>query len=96
MPSEAGQATPQSALGTLWRTRKAIVIGDPLQVEPIVTVPKELRKRFADENGVPPVYRLPELSVQNLADQLNRYGGIRRFGGEELWLGSRWSYIAAV
>jgi hypothetical protein len=85
---EAGQATPQSALGALWRTRKAIVVGDPLQVEPIVTIPKELRKRFADEYGVPPAYRLPELSVQLLADQLNRYGGIRKLNGEELWLGS--------
>lgn len=85
---EAGQATPQSALGALWRTRKAIVVGDPLQVEPIVTIPKELRKRFADEYGIPPVYRLPELSVQMLADQLNRYGGIRKFNGEERWLGS--------
>lgn len=85
---EAGQATPQSALGALWRTRKAIVVGDPLQVEPIVTIPKELRGRFADEYSVPPAYRLPELSVQILADQLNRYGGIRKFNGGELWLGS--------
>ena len=85
---EAGQATPQSALGALWRTQKAIIVGDPLQVEPIVTIPKELRKRFADEYDIPPVYRLPELSVQILADQLNRYGGIRKLNGEEFWLGS--------
>lgn len=84
---EAGQATPQSALGALWRTRKAIVVGDPLQVEPIVTIPNELRKRFADENDIPPIYRLPELSVQMLADQLNPYGGIRKLDGEKLWLG---------
>lgn len=30
---QSGQATPQSALGALWRTRKAIIVGDPLQVE---------------------------------------------------------------
>lgn len=65
---ESGQATPQSALGALWRTRSAIVVGDPLQVEPIVTIPAELRKRFADENGIPEPYRLPDLSVQVLAD----------------------------
>lgn len=84
---EAGQATPQSALGAIWRTRKAIVVGDPLQVEPIVTIPEELRKRFADENRMPPIYRVPELSVQMLADQLNIYGGIRKMNDESLWLG---------
>lgn len=46
---EAGQATPYSALGALWRTCKAIIVGDPLQVEPVVTVPKELSKKFAEE-----------------------------------------------
>ncbi|WP_018213720.1 DEAD/DEAH box helicase [Desulfitobacterium hafniense] len=84
---EAGQATPQSALGAIWRTRKAIVVGDPLQIEPIVTIPKELSKRFADENNIPPDYRIPELSVQSLADQLNPYGGFRDINGESVWLG---------
>ncbi|MEN6471470.1 MAG: AAA domain-containing protein [Clostridiaceae bacterium] len=84
---EAGQATPQSVLGALWRTKKAIIVGDPLQVEPIVTIPNELRKRFADENNIPSMYRVPELSVQVLADQLNSYGGIRNLEEEKLWLG---------
>lgn len=84
---EAGQAVPSSALGALWRTRTAIVVGDPLQVEPIATIPGELRKRFADENNIPPVYRIPELSVQMLADQMNPYGGVRDLKGEKIWLG---------
>jgi len=84
---ESGQATPQSALGALWRTQKAIIVGDPLQVEPIINIPSELQKRFADENEIPPAYRLSELSVQMLADQLNLYGGIRDRDGEKLWLG---------
>lgn len=84
---ESGQATPQSALGALWRTRSAIVVGDPLQVEPIVTIPAELRKRFAYENEIAEPYRLPDLSVQILADRRNRYGGVRTLNGEELWLG---------
>lgn len=84
---EAGQATPQSALGALWRTRKAIIVGDPLQVEPITTIPKELRRRFANEYNIPPTYRLPELSVQMLADSINLYGGTRTLEGNNLWLG---------
>ena len=84
---EAGQATPQSALGALWRTQKAIVVGDPLQVEPIMTTPLELCKRFAKDNDLLPIYRVPELSVQMLADARNPYGGLREMNGESLWLG---------
>lgn len=84
---EAGQATPQSALGALWRTKKAIIVGDPLQVEPIVTTPKELRKIFAQKNKIPCVYRSSELSVQILADKLNPYGGYRTVNDKDMWLG---------
>lgn len=84
---EAGQATPQSALGALWRTQRAIIVGDPLQVEPVLTVPKELVKRFADEYNIPEYYRTPEVSVQMLADQTNEYGGYRNINGEQIWLG---------
>ena len=84
---EAGQATPQSALGAMWRTRKTIIVGDPLQIEPIVTIPKELRKRFANEYNISPTYRTPEISVQMLADSVNIYGGIRKLDDNTLWLG---------
>ena len=84
---ESGQATPQSALGALWRTQSAIVVGDPLQVEPIMTTPIELCKRFADDNALPSIYRIPELSVQMLADAQNPFGGMREVDGSPLWLG---------
>ena len=84
---EAGQATPYSALGALWRTCKAIIVGDPLQVEPVVTVPKELSKRFAEEFGIEDEYKPQELSVQVLSDSINPYGGYREYLNGKIWLG---------
>lgn len=80
---ESGQATPQSALGALYRTKRAIVVGDPLQVEPIVTIPQVLIDMLADNAGVPKLYKLMENSVQTFADNINEFNGMigeRRVG----------------
>ncbi|WP_047151332.1 DEAD/DEAH box helicase [Aneurinibacillus tyrosinisolvens] len=84
---EAGQATPHSAIGALWRTNKALIVGDPLQVEPVVTIPKELSKRFAEQFRIEDLYKPQELSVQVLADTINPYGGYREYTKGSIWLG---------
>lgn len=84
---EAGQAAPHFALGALWRTSKAIIVGDPLQVEPVVDAPNELLRRFADELNIDDEYRSLELSVQVLADNINPFGGYREYQEDKLWLG---------
>ncbi|MBQ3408705.1 MAG: hypothetical protein IJH12_05855 [Clostridia bacterium] len=67
----------------MWRFKKSIIVGDPLQVEPVVTIPKEISKAFAEKYQIPTIYRKSEISVQNLADNLNKYGGYRN----NLWVG---------
>lgn len=61
---ESGQAVPQSALGAIYRTRRAVVVGDPLQVEPVVTIPKVLIDILADSTCVANAYKVIENSVQ--------------------------------
>jgi tRNA A37 threonylcarbamoyladenosine biosynthesis protein TsaE len=71
---EAGQASPQQAAGALWRSQKAIVVGDPIQIEPVVTLERtilhEIRQRFhVDER-----YIGLSASAQSLADFANPIG----------------------
>lgn len=85
---EAGQATPQSALGALWRFKRAILVGDPFQIEPVVTIPRTLRECLVYCFQPDPPYRSADISVQDLGDALNPYGGTRTVSDKKLWLGS--------
>lgn len=70
---EAGQATPQSAVGLLMRARKGVVVGDPLQIPPVVSLPQRLIVEVAKYFGVTQAQWLaPEASVQTLADDASR------------------------
>jgi len=51
---EAGQALPQAAVGALLRTRRAVVVGDPVQIEPVVLLPDTLTNAICRHFGVDP------------------------------------------
>lgn len=66
---EAGQATPQAAVGALMRVRKAIVVGDPLQIPPVVPLPERLVMGISDYFRVSHAeWAAPQASVQTIAD----------------------------
>ena len=71
---EAGQALPQAAVGALMRTRRAVIVGDPVQVEPVVVLPETLTHSISQHFGVDPDhYVAPSASVQTLADAASAY-----------------------
>lgn len=71
---EAGQALPQAAVGAIMRTKRAVVVGDPLQIEPVVNLPETLTKAICKEFKVDPdKFNAPKASVQTLADQATKY-----------------------
>ena len=73
---EAGQAVPQSAVGALMRVERAVVVGDPLQIEPVVTMPDGLTPKIFEHFDVNPErFDAPAASVQTLADSAGPFLG---------------------
>ena len=88
---EAGQAVPQAAVGSIWRAKRTVVVGDPLQIEPVFTVPPRLVQTLSalSEHTQDGSYAPTAASVQTLADQANRYGARVHAGSPHpLWIGS--------
>jgi len=71
---EAGQAPPQYAVGALWRARRAVIVGDPLQLKPVVTLPWGGQRALAREFGVGEQWAPSRTSVQQVADRLAEHG----------------------
>lgn len=84
---EAGQASPHMALGALYRCRRAMIVGDPKQVEPVVTDDQDLLKQTYTED-IFHLYANKSNSVQKFADEINPYGTyLENEEGEKEWVG---------
>lgn len=88
MVDEAGQAALPAALGALIRSKRAIVVGDPLQLEPVVTIPKNINSALLDYSQANPVFDLYNSSVQVRADMAQPYGTYLNLGETKIWVGS--------
>lgn len=85
---EAGQAVPQAAVGAIWRSRRVVVVGDPMQLEPIVTLPARALEALREQFAVAPEWRPDTWSVQHLADRRNPLGTSLPQEGDDLWVGA--------
>ncbi|MBA2657223.1 MAG: hypothetical protein H0U70_09640 [Tatlockia sp.] len=86
---EAGQAIPQAAVGALWRCKKAMVVGDPRQIEPIMSIPQHLIEGVAKHHfsSINPLW-LPHItSIQRLADQASPLGSMTQQNQQQEWIG---------
>lgn len=88
---EAGQASPQSAAGALWRAASAAVIGDPQQIEPVVPQPEALlatlRRRVEQGGETLEPWSPGSQSAQTLADRSARLGTWMDCAGRRVWTG---------
>lgn len=83
---EAGQACPQHAAGTIWRAQRVVAVGDPLQLQPVVTIPQKTLRDIAFHFGVSETWVPPRASVQTLADRVATYGTTLQQGEENVWV----------
>ncbi|MBB6592705.1 DNA helicase [Ralstonia solanacearum] len=84
---EAGQASPQAAVGALWRSRRAVLVGDPLQLKPIVSVSDAVLEHMRARYGVDPHWLPNRQSAQTLADEATSWGKMLGPAGRKKWVG---------
>ncbi len=80
---EAGQAVPAAAVGGLARFQRALVVGDPQQLEPVVTLPGALVAELMRHHHAPAELAPNRASVQTLTDSVSRFGTTRL----DTWIG---------
>ncbi len=86
---EAGQATPQSISGLLWRSKRALIIGDPMQIQPVVSAPEVLIRHFCHKHEITnPLHSPLASSAQALADESNELGTYLEQSISSAWVGS--------
>lgn len=85
---EAGQANLTNALGALLRSNMAVVVGDPLQLEPVVTLPPALNNAILRYCDAKDEFNLLKSSVQLRADKVQNIGTYIKGEGKSIWVGS--------
>jgi len=81
---EAGQATLPSVCGAIWRAKRCVVIGDTLQIPPVVTIPRGLGRMLQEAYVVGEEWSPLIHSAQYLADRVTPYG---TYVGKGIWTG---------
>ena len=89
---EAGQAPPQQAAGAIWRAKRTVIVGDPMQLEPVVTLPWGGQQALLRLFDVPEGWAPSRTSVQRVADRLACYGTLLPGAGSSepgpIWVGT--------
>ncbi len=85
---EAGQAVPQAAAGAIWRAKRSVVVGDSLQLEPVVTLPFTVQQALRRHYAVAETWVPGTTSVQQLADRVSQFGTHVNVQEGAIWVGS--------
>jgi hypothetical protein len=86
---EAGQAIPQAAVGGIYRCKRVLAVGDPLQIQPVLTTPVSILNKLCT-NYLSQSAQLwnPSIhSVQDIIDRSSKFGCTLEINGHEQWVG---------
>lgn len=83
---EAGQATPWSGVGAIYRSQYVMAVGDPSQIPPVVTLEDNAIAFVGKVMKVSDEYLSKTTSVQTFIDAISRYGFYKDTDKEE-WIG---------
>ena len=85
---EAGQAAPQHALGAIMRSKHVMVVGDPSQIKPVLTLDGSVLKMLCTHYEITEKYLSENASCQTLTDQASRFGYYySEDKSEDSWIG---------
>ena len=86
---EAGQVPTSHAAPALWWARRAIVVGDPRQLEPIMATPSRIQHALAADDEMRAHFLPSHGSLQTTADRQNPLGAwLAPTEGADDWVGA--------
>lgn len=81
---EGGQATPQSSVGAVFRSKKIMAVGDPSQIPPVNTVDASIKGIICQIFNINELYISNDSSTQALFDRTVQFGFEKK---DQSWIG---------
>lgn len=81
---EAGQALPQASIGGIFRSKRILVVGDPFQIKPVLTLDSNMLNAIRNEYQVNEKFISINSSTQTIVDDTSQYGFQKN---EDEWIG---------
>ena len=85
---EAGQALPQASVGAIYRSKHVMVVGDPSQIKPVLTLDSNVLGLLGEHFKVSNKYLSNSASTQTLVDEISQYGFYKEQDkSDDSWIG---------
>lgn len=85
---EAGQALPQASVGAIYRSKHVMVVGDPSQIKPVLTLDSNVLGMLGEHFKVSKKYLSNSTSTQTLVDEISQYGFYKEQDvSDDSWIG---------
>lgn len=81
---EAGQALPQASVGAIFRSKQVMVVGDPAQIKPVLTLDSSVLGKLRETYAISDKYLSSDSSTQTLVDESSKYGFYKE---QDKWIG---------